>query len=294
MAVQAPMDIAAAAGQWSAAESLAKVLDSSPSLDDFFRPQARAALAAVRASRGQVSGADRTFRQAQSLAEAKGDLLSANFLRWSRLPLMVYSHGVAAAPGEPGRWDSTTAGLVTRGLWAAAAGDTTLARRLLATIRTRPATQVARLGFAPELLQAWIAARGGRWQEVLNHIGPAALQGEAVGSVNLQSAPLMRWMAAEAYDRLGPPDSAAVYFERAIAPPPEGGANLYEPRMAFSFAHRRLVLLYARTGRLEEARRHWEIFSATFTQPDPEMAPLVEEARTALASAEAMARATRR
>ena len=60
--------------------------------------------------------------------------------------------------------------------------------------------------------------------------------------------------------------------------------------MEARIAHRRLVLLYARTGRLEEARRHWEVFSATFTRPDPEMLPLVAEARAPLASAEGMAK----
>ena len=99
---------------------------------------------------------------------------------------------------------------------------------------------------------------------------------------------------AEAYERLDRPDSAAAYFERAIAPPPLGCSNFPHSRMAFSFGHRRLVLLYARMGRLQEARRHWEVFSATFTRPDPEMAPLVEEARAALASAEAMAKSARR
>ena len=104
----------------------------------------------------------------------------------------------------------------------------------------------------------------------------------------------MRWLAAEAYERLGRPDSAAAYFERAIAPPPLSGSTWIHGRMAYSFGHRRLVLLYARMGRLEEARRHWEIFSETFTRPDPEMVPLVDEARAALANAESMARSARR
>jgi hypothetical protein len=101
-------------------------------------------------------------------------------------------------------------------------------------------------------------------------------------------------MAAEAYDRLGRRDSAAAYFERALAPPFAETPELYHSRMAFSFGHRRLVLLYARMGRLEEARRHWEIFSETFTRPDPEMVPLVEEARAALRSAEGVAKSLRR
>ncbi len=290
----APMWIAAAGGRWSAAESLATALRGNPTADDIRRAGAGWVLAAAQASRGQVRAADQTLRQVQSEAETARETLRANQLRWTRLALALFSHGVAADPGEPGGWDSTTAGLVTRGQWAAAAGDTTLARRLLATIRKRSAPDLARQGFTPALLQAWIAARTGGWQEVLQDLGPAALQGEATGYRLFDSAPLVRWLVAEALERLDRPDSAAAYFERAIAPPPAGGSNFPHSRMAFSFGHRRLVLLYARMGRLEEARRHWEIFSATFTRPDPEMAPLVEEARAVLASAEAMGKSARR
>jgi len=98
---------------------------------------------------------------------------------------------------------------------------------------------------------------------------------------------------AAAYDGLGRPDSAAAYFELAMSPIGDPGA-LRDARIAYSYAHRRLVLLCARMGRLEEARRHWELFSSTFTRPDPELLPLIEEARAALASAEAMARGQRR
>jgi len=76
--------------------------------------------------------------------------------------------------------------------------------------------------------------------------------------------------------------------------PPAGGTNAEQIRTASSFAHQRLVVLYARMGRLEDARRHWKSFSDTFTRPDPEMQPLVEEARAALASAEGLAKTTRR
>jgi hypothetical protein len=55
----------------------------------------------------------------------------------------------------------------------------------------------------------------------------------------------------------------------------------------YSFAHHRLVLLYSKMGRVDDARRHWEIFEKTFTNPDPKLAPMVEEAREALAAAEA-------
>jgi tetratricopeptide (TPR) repeat protein len=118
------------------------------------------------------------------------------------------------------------------------------------------------------------------------------MQGEAPGNV-FEAAPLVRWLAAEAYEQMDRPDSAAAYFERAIAPPPIGGSDLNMGRLAFFPGHRRLVLLYARMGRLEDARRHWKIFSETCTRPDPEMKPLIEEARAALANAEAVARSSR-
>ena len=60
--------------------------------------------------------------------------------------LSLFSQGVAAPPGGPGRWDSTTFGLVTRAAWAAGGGDTASARRLLATVRSRPAPDIALAG----------------------------------------------------------------------------------------------------------------------------------------------------
>jgi len=284
------MDIAAAAGQWSSAESLATVLRSTSAADDDLRRTAATIVAAVEASRGQVREADQTLRQVQSVAETTHELTSANLSRWDRLTLALLSRGIAADPGSPGSWDTTTTGLVVRGAWAAASGDTTLARRLQATIRRRSATDLARQGyFGPEMVEAWLAARTGRWQDVVRLLGPAALQGEFRGYAQVQSAPMIRWLVAEAYDRLGAPDSAAAYFERAIAPVPEGGTDFAQVRMAHSFAHRRLAHLYARMGRPEEARRHWESFSEAFTRPDPEMRMLVAEPPSGLASTEGMA-----
>jgi hypothetical protein len=144
------------------------------------------------------------------------------------------------------------------------------------------------------MVEAWLAARGGDWQGVLRFLGPAALQGRARGHTLGQSAPLVRWMVAEAHAQLDRPDSAAAYFERVIAPPPEGGTEFEQVQMASSFAHQRLVLLYARMGRLEDARRHWAMFSDAFTRPDPEMRPLIEQARAALGSAEGRARTAQR
>jgi hypothetical protein len=59
---------------------------------------------------------------------------------------------------------------------------------------------------------------------------------------------------------------------------------------AHSYLRQHLIVLLARMGRVDEARRHWAVFRATFTNPDPELAHLVDEARTALEAAELKAR----
>ncbi|HET9253432.1 MAG TPA: protein kinase, partial [Candidatus Eisenbacteria bacterium] len=214
LALAAPMQVAQAAGQWSAAESLASALRRNPGAYEDVRAEAVWTLAAAQASRGQVKTSDETLRQLQ--LEGRRGTLPAHHARWRRLMLALFSRGVAAAPREPGPWDSTAFGLLTRGAWAAAEGDTALARRLLTQVRARSPSEVARLGFGPEILQGWVAARAGHWEEVVRDVGPAARQGEPRGYAIFRSAHLPRWLVAEAYERLGQPDSAAAYFERAI------------------------------------------------------------------------------
>ena len=86
------------------------------------------------------------------------------------------------------------------------------------------------------------------------------------------------------------PDSAAICLEMLLAPRGRYRDSLSDRGFHFSFAHQRLVLLYARMGQLEPARRHWEAFSKAFDDPDPELRPLLDEARVALAAAEGMAK----
>lgn len=46
-----------------------------------------------------------------------------------------------------------------------------------------------------------------------------------------------------------------------------------------SFAHRRAALAYGRLGAREKALEHWSAFLEAFTDPDPDLAWMVEEAR---------------
>ncbi len=100
----------------------------------------------------------------------------------------------------------------------------------------------------------------------------------------------VRWFLADAFEQLGQPDSAAVYLERIVSDPAPTDQESHLRGIAVPFAHRRLVLLYARMGRIEDAKRHWQIFTETCRTPDREIEPLIAEAHAALASAEGMAR----
>src|SRR5262249_17061488 len=147
-------------------------------------------------------------------------------------------------------------------------------------------SELAWQGATPTLLEARIEGLAGRWDEAARILRPIAAQRVEIGTRIPDGAGMsnVRWFLADAFEKLGQPDSAAVTLERVISDPAPWESN----RFLHTFAHRRLTLLYARTGRLEDARRHWQIFSETVRTPDPELQPLIAEARAALTSAEAM------
>ena len=104
----------------------------------------------------------------------------------------------------------------------------------------------------------------------------------------------LRWLVADAHENLGRPDSAAHYFEMVLSPSGRVDQEYFTRGIAFPFAHRRLVLLYAQMGRTEDARRHWELLRENVRNPDPEVERLIEEVRAAVAGGEGIARPERR
>jgi len=229
------------------------------------------------------------LQRAEETARAASDAYSLDVARRARLLLAVVSRGAIAVPENSWARDTSTASFLTRGLRAAIAGDQTQARRLLSAARARPRRELAYNGATPALLEAWIAALEGRWEETARVLQPLARQPIEIGEVYCPAGlSLVRWLLADAFEKLGHPDSAAVYLEKVTADP---GSALQESHLrgaACSFTHHRLVLLYARMGRIEDAKRHWKIFTETVDRPDPELRPLIAEARAALVSAEGM------
>ena len=140
------------------------------------------------------------------------------------------------------------------------------------------------------MLEAQIGALTGHWRNVVRMLQPIASQsmetrqaGESVGMS------VFRWFLADAFEKLGQPDSAAAYLERVTSDRAPAAEEFNLRGIILPFAHRRLVLLYARMGRVEDAKRHWRIFTETVRTPDPKIQPLIAEARAALAGAERLA-----
>jgi serine/threonine-protein kinase len=267
------------AGEWVAAESLAT--QGLALGDAVYQPYYRAGLAAALAARGRVGVALQYLRQNVSAYRpgSTGDehLLILALALSAGLPLDARDGSKLAAHSSP-------EGMTVAAIWYAAVGDTVDSRRLVQSVRARSPDDRRGLDSALTLAEAWIAAAGGRWSDVQQMLGTVAARG--VFLLNPRINLLTRWLVAEADVRLGVPDTAAAMFERIAT---WSGFSVTEAvlrGLAESFAHQRLVLLYGRMGRLDDARRHWKIFSETFTQPDPEVAHFVDEARTALDEAE--------
>jgi len=181
--------------------------------------------------------------------------------------------------------DTTTGSLVAHSIVAAIHGDTATAWRERAAIQTRPGRDVRMYAADIAHLDAWLAAGAGRWEEAVNLLAKVTAQGPMP---RLSGRAPIRWLVAESYEHLNDDPEAARYFELTLSPTDLGWEEeLFRRGLHCSFAHQRLVLLYSKMGRVEDARRHWEIFEKTFTRPDPELVPMIEEARQALVEAEA-------
>jgi tetratricopeptide (TPR) repeat protein len=172
---------------------------------------------------------------------------------------------------------------------AALAGDTSTVRAALTGLTADPLDYRVQSGYWTAAIE--VAAAGARedWSAVVERGVPLLRERPAIGPV-LGTG--VRWLAAHAYERLGKLDSASTLLGELVEPgrldPPTLFTQVYGA--ANSYLRQHLIVLLARTGEIDEARRHWEILRTTFTNPDPEYAHLIDEARSALEAAEAKGR----
>jgi hypothetical protein len=180
--------------------------------------------------------------------------------------------------------DTTMAELILQGITASIAGDTETARKCQLALKEKPEGRRNRYTVDIQYLNAWIAASDEEWDNVVRLLGNLGTSGRYP---RVAGRLMIRWLRAIAFERLGQWNEAVEAFRLVLTPRELGHApELFNLGHYFSFAHHRLVLLCSKMGRVDDARQHLEIFERTFTNPDPELAPMLEEARQALAQAE--------
>jgi hypothetical protein len=180
----------------------------------------------------------------------------------------------------PDAKDLTERELIIRGLALAARQDTIEARKILHEIHGRPRDDLDESGILPGMLLALEHELAGRWSQATDIL--VSLSRRPFGPDTDVNPILVRWMTAESFRTQDLPDSAATYFELVLIPAVFPWEYRLDMRMLSSFAHLRLVHLYAQVGRTQEAKRHLAMLDSEAMHPDPAMAGWLVEARRVL------------
>ncbi len=263
-------------GRWTLAESLATARAGDPTTSSWIRTPALTMLAGARTAQGHVAAAERDLRAAMAAADGSTRPWFANSLL-----LLAAASGRPAGPVPVALLRDTTAGSkVSAGVWAAMNGDLASAEQRLVAIGRLPDVEQRRLGLGPALLEATILGARGNWGSVIRRLGPSALVGERDGADPAQpSGAAARLLVAEAYERLGRPDSAEAFYLRALDPTHVPYGHLALRGLVHPFALRRLALVYERLGRPTAAASYWKELRSTLVTPDRDLRDLIPRDR---------------
>jgi Flp pilus assembly protein TadD len=277
--------LAWAEGRWSRADSLARVLSDDPATDVSVRSAALGMRACESIARGELASADQQARASRD-AWRRIDPAALDFSMWNTM-LFAWTMGASMPDLRVDIPAETRAEVLQNHIGIAATlGDTVRARRLLERYLRRPRTELRQMGATTKLLEAMIASRMGRWDAVVRALGPVAPAPMEYGSSQYGTGRAWpRFLLANAYEKLNRSDSAAVYFEGVLpSRTPPYGVDTGARRALSSFAHYRLVALYARMGRRADAERHLRELETTLTRPDPSLRHWIPDARAAVAA----------
>lgn len=281
--------------RWAAAESIAARVVSDSRQPLFRRLDCAVCAASGSAAQGRVARAIDYLRKARREARGAGGGTVVTDWVAVEAKLAAFAGLNAGELEAETATDTTFDSALSRAFRAMVSGRETAAEmaRVLGDQRSRRADYSVRVA----LLEGWGALRSGRTQEGKSQLRALALQTGGpyyTWYENLDPIQQARWLLAGIYEREGKPDSAAVCLELLLAPVGRYRDLIPWRGFHYSFAHQRLVLLYARMGQVDAARRHLEAFDKAFTNPDPELRHLVDEAHAALAAAEAMGKGVTR
>jgi tetratricopeptide (TPR) repeat protein len=170
--------------------------------------------------------------------------------------------------------------MVAAGVWAAMNGDLAPAEQRLVAIGRLPDVEQRRLGLGPALLEATILGARGNWSSAVRRLGASAVVGELDGADPSQpSGAAARLLVAQAYERLGRPDSAAAFYLRALDPTHLPFGHLALRGLVHPFALRRLALVYEQMGRRAAAAPYWKELRSSLVTPDRDLRDLIPRDR---------------
>jgi len=259
--------LAASAGDWTRADSVAATLSEDPTRSVAVRHASLMMRAAVSAARRSVREAREFLNQAQRRAEASNRAGDVDESLERRLILDAAAGSAGGKPSIGAKSDHSPGGIAIRGLIAAQSGDLGLAKQALKTAGSHDESPAAGESDGRAVLEAYIVGCEGGWGRAARMLASWARLGERPQSV--LSPVLVRWLTAQAFDRSGQLDSAAVYYELALDPTRLYWQRRLDIMFVSSAAHNRLAKIYADAGRSSDAGRHREILEKGFTRSDP-------------------------
>jgi Tfp pilus assembly protein PilF len=271
---------------WDRVDSLVDAIQRRSTLPEGVKRRARVATASVRGARGRISDAVRIMEENERSAAAERNPRPAA-IAWFAHSWLTRLAG-RTTPREPEVLKGTTWSRAAAAVRAAEAGDSTRARIAVErwpdpAEKDEPSHRALR-----DHVEACLALRRGQWAAAVERLRENANGGErSLPKVESVLRTRSRWLVADAYDRLGRPDSAAAYLQLILEPPATETMHIFQRGLWEPFVRCRLVNSYASLGRVADARREWDAVVTTCTHPDPELRAKLDEARSALQAAQA-------
>jgi hypothetical protein len=199
-------------------------------------------------------------------------------------------HGRAGGPKElGGRGPGEVTPFLLYGVQEGLVGDTTEAKRVmhrLNSLRDSATSRTFERAFHPWLLllETGPAFRRGDWGSVIEKLQPVALRAHEAGAgYPGGSTYLIRWILAEAREQSGDPHTAAHDLEAILERPRHRVQDWMLSGFVRPAAQFKLAGLCDDMGDAERARTFYLSFLSTFSDPDPELKWMVDQARRRLA-----------
>jgi tetratricopeptide (TPR) repeat protein len=272
---------------WDRADSLVNATQRDPTIPEPLKRRVRMAAASVRGARGQLADAERILEENERAASAEQSARGAGSVWFAHAWLArLAGH---PTPDEPQAMRGTSWSRAAAALRAAEAGDSGTARVAAAGWSDPNEPDEGSLRALRDQVEAYLALRRGHWTDAVEHLRENARGGlRTVPNLERVLRPRSRWLIADAFGKLGQPDSAAAYLQLILEPPQYEAPHVFWRGLWEPFVRCRLVHVYASMGRVTDARREWDAVAATCTHPDPEITAMLDETRSRLQAAEAM------